>query len=215
MVHAAPGKQFVEVQTGIAGEIVGSTRTGGVREVAETAGSIRQAPAGDVFVLCRITCRLEGVPPGVGEGQDGALREQSEVEVGGTRLLVGPQAGESARGEKGQGPVAEGGRPVVEVEIAQGHRVVGVLVENLEPVALTGNPVGEPFVDGELALGGHGHGRVVGRPRTGLGQLPLVPPPAEREVGNLQTEREGINAITGRVRQEERPALRGKPEART
>ncbi len=56
---ASPGEQFIEDQSGIAGPVIGSARAGGVREVQDGCGAVRETAARDVLDLSDVSYRFK------------------------------------------------------------------------------------------------------------------------------------------------------------
>ena len=139
-----------------------------------------------------------------------ACGAEVEVEVLRAGIAIGEQLHVAAGREVGEGVELMQRIADADVDALQRDGRAEVFVVKLDPVVAAGHGVGQPFVDDEIGRGREGDGDVRGVGR-GLGEGPRAGDAADGVIRRLDAEADGIDAIAGRVVEEDLLAIR--PEA--
>ena len=129
--------------------------------MSHRGGAIWQATAGYILGLGGVSKILDKDSVGLEELEGASGSGETESEVFRSGAFISPEALEVARSDEGMCSIAIDRFATCEVEIAQGDRMRAVLIVEFEPVSFSGNPVGDPFIDGELGGGSERDGEAI------------------------------------------------------
>ena len=205
-------QHFIQDGTVVADDIVGGSGAGAAGEIDEGGRAIREPSSRQCLSGGGVSNAVDLDGRGVRQRDERAGGRQLEVHVRRADEFIGEDLGEAEGRQEGQRGELRHFVRNREVNSLERNRQRGGVVK-FEPIALTGQAVRHPFVDGETALRRRDGGGIRGVGRRSR-QHPLAGDAAGGVVGDLQTERDRIHAVGGRVVEEEVSAGRIEGEAR-